>query len=363
MKSAMKPSSSFTSTLMLTTFASLFLASVALPLRANAQQTPPNAQAAAASTVTIAPDVVDLGAIEPGSTHPAKFTLINTGTTEVTVLNATPNCKCTAISDIRGKKIAPGGTLELQASLAAPRAPGVKEAVVFLSFQGANPAKATIKGDVRLKVIAEPPYVDVLKDTTRGTVKLRSSDGAPFSVLRAGNKAPVFVGFDPKTSPPKSEYVLAFDLAGIACESMPLWWFVWTDRVDCPVIPLRVRDECTGSKADMPRFQRFWIVKEGLIDAGNGVAGKPSELTVEIEHYNPSKRGAVERIDWRDVKSVRSLTPLASAAFVSKRDVGADAALLTIVITPTAGAIEGELEIETATGTGRVPFTIFGRSE
>ena len=348
---------------MLTTVASIFLTLTPAPLVAQPQQGAPTAQPRAASTVTVAPDLVDFGAIEPGSTHPAKFMLINTGASAVTVSNATPNCKCTAISDVKGKTIAPGGTLELNASLHAPRAPGVKEAVVFLSFSDGTLAKATIKGDVRLKVIAEPPYVDVLKEVTRGTVKLRSADGAPFSILRAGNTTPVFVGFDPKTSPPRAEYEIAFDLSALACESMPIWWFVWTDRVDCPVIPLRVRDECTGSKADMDRYKRFWITEEGLIDAGNGVVGKPSELDIELKHYNPSKRNAVERVDWRDVKSVRSLTPSATAAFVSKRDVGSDGAMVTITITPSAGAIEGELEIETSTGKGRVPFTIFGRAQ
>ena len=53
----------------------------------------------AASAIVVAPEIMDLGAIEPGSTHPAKFTLINTGAREVTVLGAVPNCKCTAISE------------------------------------------------------------------------------------------------------------------------------------------------------------------------------------------------------------------------------------------------------------------------
>ena len=317
----------------------------------------------AASAIVVAPEIMDLGAIEPGSTHPAKFTLINTGAREVTVLGAVPNCKCTAISDIKGKRIPPGGTLELSASLAAPRAPGVKEAVVFLTFEGAAPTKATIKGDVRLKVVAEPPYVDALKDVTSGSVKLRAADGKPFSVLRSGGRDPVFVGFDPKTDAPRAEYVIAWDLSGRACEAMPIWWFVFTDRPDCPAIPLRVRDECTGSKADMGRFGRFWIAKEGLIDAGLGLIGTASEVEIDLDHYNPAKKGAIERVDWSAVKAVRSLSPIADAAFISKRDVGADVVVVKLAITPKQpGPIEGELEIETATGTGRVPFTIFARA-
>ncbi|MFM7051140.1 MAG: DUF1573 domain-containing protein, partial [Planctomycetota bacterium] len=298
-----------------------------------------------------------------GSVNPGKFLIVNRGAAPVKVLDAVPNCKCTAISDVKGKTIAPGATLEMSASLSAPRAPGEKEAVVFLTFEGAPPVQAKIKGDVRLPVVATPPYADALKENVRGTVKLRSADGKPFGIVRSGGREPVFVGFDPKTDAPRAEYEIAWDLSGRACEQMPLWWFVFTDRADCPVIPLRVRDECTGSKHDMPRFQRFWIVKESLVEAGNGMQGKPTEIEVDLEHYNPPKRGAVERPDWRTVTAVRSLTPDLQATLVSTKDVGADGCLVKVALVPTrSGPIEGELEITTATGTGRVPVTMFART-
>lgn len=323
-------------------------------------QAPQAPQQQQPSPITVAPPVVELGNIEPGSTHPAKFVLINGGRSPVKVLAATPNCKCTAISDIAGKVIAPGGTLELAASLAAPRAPGIKEAVVFLTFDGAPPAQAKIRGDVRLKIVADPPYCDALKEVTSGSVKLRSADGKPFLVTRSGGREPVYVGFDPAKDAPRAEYEIRWDLSGRACEQMPIWWFVWTDRTDCHAIPLRVRDECTGSKHDMERFGRFWIVKEQFLDAGNAMNGKPVEADLELEHYNPPKKGAVERRDWSEVKSVRSLSPDADARLVSRREVPGDAAMLRIELTPKrAGAIEGELEIETATGKGRVPFVLF----
>ena len=362
---------------MLTTAAALALLSIAPSAPAQAprgaaqaprtvgQASRPAGQAAQqpqqASPIAIAPPVVDLGAVEPGSTHPAKFTIVNGGREEITVLAATPNCKCTAISDVAGRKIAPGGTLELSASLAAPRAPGVKEAVVFLTFDKAPPAQAKIKGDVRLKVIAEPAYVDALKEVTSGTVKVRSADGKPFTVSRAGGKDPVYVGFDPKKDAPRAEYTLAWSLAGLTCEEMPIWWFVWTDRVsECPVIPLRVRDECTGSKHDMARMQRFWIVKEQLLAVGATHNGTPIAADLELEHYNPARKGAVERPDWSEVKSVRSLVDGVTVKMLSQRTVPGDATVLKLeLVADRGGAFEGELEVETATGKGRVPFTLF----
>jgi hypothetical protein len=57
---------------------------------------------------------------------------------------------------------------------------------------------------------------------------------------------------------------------------------------------------------------------------------------------------------------VRSLIPGVDVKYVSKRDVGKDAAMVKIAVTAShGGAFEGEIEIETATGTGRVPFAYF----
>ena len=329
------------------------LAALSLLLSPIAQQAPQN------QPIVVAPPAADIGVVEPGSSTPAKFTIINTTKTEVTVLKAVPNCTCTAISDVVGKRIAPGGALEFNASLAAPQAPGTKEAVVFLTFSGNLMAQAKIKGEIRMKVEAAPPFCDALKENTRGTVKLRSADGKPFTVRQSGGRPPVFVGFDPSKDQPRAEYDIAWDLSGRACEQMPLWWFVWTDRNDCPVIPLRVRDECTGSKHDMARMQRFWIVKESLVVGGTAHNGQPSKVELELEHYNPPKKGAIERPDWNTAVAVRSLIPGVDVKLAGKRDLPAASVLELAVTAAQGGMFEGELEIETATGKGRVPFTLF----
>lgn len=183
----MRPlAATFAATLVLSAIVSVARGSMGIhpqaarPTQAGQQQSP----------IVVAPPVVDLGVVEPGSSSPAKFTIINGGKTPVTVTKVQPNCTCTAISDIAGQTIAPGATLELTASLAAPQAPGIKEAVVFITFDSAPPAQAKIKGDIRLKVVAEPPYVDALKEVTSGTVKLRSADGKPFTVRQSGGKPP-----------------------------------------------------------------------------------------------------------------------------------------------------------------------------
>lgn len=320
----------------------------------------PQAAARQPSTIAVAPPLVDLGVVQPGSTNPAKFVLINTGQAPVTVRAAVPNCKCTNITPVQGKVIAPGGSLEISASLAAPLIPGDKEATVSIAFDGAASVVAKIKGEVRLPLLATPPFVDALRDKTSGTIAIKALDGKPFTILESGDAPPVFVGFDPAKDPPRAEYVISWNLAGRAPEAMPLWWFVRTDRADCDAIPLRVRDEATGMKHDPDRAKRFWIVKESLVMGGRAAVGAPAKVRIELEHYNPPRRGAVENPAWRLVRAVRSLSPDVEIKYLEKRDVGEDGALLDVELTArTSGPIEGLLEIETATGTGKVPFTFF----
>ena len=342
--------------------ASLALSLGAAALMAGSAQVPTNqgVRPSLPEVITVAPPVVELGVVKPGSTNPAKFLLINTSAAPVTIKSALPNCKCTAITPVQGKVIMPRESIEISAALAAPRVPGEKEAVVFVTFDTAKDVQAKIKGEVRLPILSTPPYVDALRDVVSGTVALRSLDGKPFKVLTSGGVAPVFVGFDPAKDAPRADYTISWNLSGRTPEQMPIWWFVWTDREDCDVIPLRVRDEATGGKNDMERFRRFWIVKESLVMAGRGAVGAGTKTELELEHYNPPKRGAVENPAWRDVKSVRSLNPDVDVRFVAKRDVGADAAMVEIELTPKrAGPIEGVLEIETATGKGPVAFAFF----
>ena len=218
---------------------------------------------------------------------------------------------------------------------------------------------------MQLPVLADPPFCDALKENVRGVVKLKSKDGAPFRVLCSGGKEPTYLGFDPAKDAPRAEYTLLWDLSGKSCEQMPIWWFVFTDHPGCPSIPLRVRDECTGSKHDMARFQRFWWVKDQLADAQHASVGKPSEVSIDLEHYNPPAKGQVTDPRYRDVKSVRSLTPTVTATLVSVTPQGVDSAAIIVRLEPVAGAagpIEGELEIVTATGSGRVPFTMIAQT-
>ncbi len=317
---------------------------------------PPQAQPVAATPCEVSPKVVQIGQVAPNSLHPAKFTLTNRGTTPLKVASAIPSCKCTDITNIVGQVIQPGGTLDLSASMKAPPVPGAKDAEVFVTFEGWKaPVIAKISGEVVMSIVPQPPFVDALKGVTSGSITLRSADGKPFRILSAGGAVPNFKGFDAATGQPQAQYEIAWDVSKLA--ALPLWWVIETDRDDAAVIPLRIRNENTGSKYDMPRFDRQWIAKDSIALAGLLKAGMPGEIIIEIEHYNPPQRKTPKKSGWDDIKSLTSKDPSVKFEIVEKRPIGNDRIELRVKVTASKpGLINSDLTLTTATGTGDIPF-------
>lgn len=327
---------------------------------ARAQGAPP--QAASTPPVVIDPPRVDFGRVQPGSKHPAKFAIRNVGSQPLTIKSVVPSCKCTDINALAGSVIAPGASVELLATLDVPGTPGEKEAKVFLTFDGyPAPVMAMLKADASLPVRANPAYIDALKKVSAGTVEVSATDGKPFLILSAGGVAPIFDGFDAAKDSPRASYTLRWTASTAPCESMPLWWVIETDRVDSPLVPLRVRHECTGSRADPAKAARFWFVPEPLGVAGRVAQGQSTLIPITIEHYNPSGKGAVVRPEWSQVLAVRSLSPQITASLEGVRPGNKDDLAVLVRVAPAAGVtgvVYGFIEIETATGRGAVAIAM-----
>ncbi len=309
--------------------------------------------------VVVDPPVVDFGKVAPGSKHPAKFAIRNLGQSPVTIKSVVPSCKCTDINVLAGTVIAPGGSVELLATLDVPRTPGEKDAKVFLTFEGYDaPRMAMLKADASLPIRVVPAYVDSLKKVTTGTIQVTSEDGKPFTILSAGGLPPKFSGFDSSKDAPRAQYTLRWEMPetpDTPCEPMPLWWVIETDRADCPLVALRIRDECTGSLADPTRVERFWFFPEPIGVAGRLSEGESIVLPIVIEHYNPKGKGAIVRPEWSQVRGVRSLSPKITATLEGTRPGNKDDVAVLIRLAPAAGVsgvIYAPVEIETATGRG-----------
>ncbi len=313
-----------------------------------------------APPVTFTPKKANLGKVGPGSTTPAKFVLTNVGTQPLTVTQAIPSCKCTAISPIVGQTIQPGGTLEVSASLKAPPTPGERDAKVFVSFEGYKaPVILELVGDVVMEVVCDPPYVDALKNVTAGTIKVRSQDGKPFKILSAGGAAPAYKGFDPAKDQPKAEYEISWSVAGL--QTLPIWWVVETDRSNASLLPLRVRNENTGSRWDMARYDRQWNFKDGIVFPGLMKVGAPTEFSMELEYYNPPARPPQpvreKKPNWAALKSVTVSDPSVKAEIVEVKKIADDHIEVKVRFTGSAAkTIYADCIIVTETGSATMPF-------
>jgi hypothetical protein len=322
----------------------------ASPLSQTQQQTTPLAP------VSIEPPIVNFGKVKPGSKLPAKFVIHNLGSQPLTIKSVVPSCKCTDVNILAGTVIAPNASVELLATLDVPGTPGEKDAKVFLTFEGYGaPQMAMLKADASLPIRVTPAYIDALKSVVEGTIVVASDDGEPFQILSAGGITPRFVGFDPAKDAPKDSYTLRWTVPNTSCETMPLWWIVETDRADCPLVAMRIRHECTGSKADPTKVDRYWFIPEPLAVAGRLGTGESIVVPMVIEHYNPKERGKIIRPEWSQVKSVRSLSPQITATLEGLRPGNKDDVAVLIRIAPVAGVtgiLYAPVEIETATGKG-----------
>ncbi len=242
-----------------------------------------------AGALRIEPGGFDFGIIEPKSVHDVNVTLYNTGSVPITILKVSPSCACTAPQDLTGTVVPAGGSVPFSATFSAPTEPGVKDAYIQLVFNAGGRQghmKINLQGVITMPVRATPPYVDALKGVTTGRVHVESVDGRQFRIISANGETPTFVdGFDPQTDQPRNAYQIKWTIPARTtanCQGMRLWWVIETDHPDCPILPMRVRHECTGLNADPNWRQRTWRFSEFIAQLGALQGGVPVELDVDI---------------------------------------------------------------------------------
>ncbi len=327
----------------------------AAPVAAPVEPTAPSAASpgpqtvppASALRVAIEPPEIDFGEVGPNVDLPGSFKIYNRGTAPLTVARSQTSCKCTAADDLTGQVIPAGAFTPLNATLTTSATPGPKDAKVFLQFQGyEGMVQAKLAATVVLPIESEPPYVDALKGVSSGVLQVRARDGQPFRIISSNGEPPDYVDFDPAADALRSEYQVRWSVAGMPCQGMRLWWILETDRSDCPILPARIRHECTGSRADPNRFQRQWTFKEYLVNAGRVSAGQPVELEIDIDN-----RGGAQ------IESVQSLTPGSRARLLDASDLGDRETRCRVEFTPDAGMqglLYARLRVMSTTGDGEI---------
>ncbi len=301
-----------------------------------------------------------LGDIAPESLHTRTFVITNRSSSPLRISRVVTSCKCTETTDLSGQVLQPNGSIELGATLKAPATPGVKNAKVQVVFESGNPLTFELEGDVAMAVRATPAFIGGPRgQEMSGNVQIRSSDGRAFRILGVCDQAPAYVGFDPASDPPKSSYILRWNLNGMPDLGKRIWWVVFTDHPDCPVLPLRIRNAATGARADAARFERHWLQDESFVNAQTLIAGVPAEMSVVIKHYNPRARNAVQKPSWREVLAVSSGNPDLRFEYLGSMPISDEEVRVRFRVTPKStirGPTETFFTVTTATGSG--PFTL-----
>ena len=311
-------------------------------------------------TLTGLPAKYLLGDIAPQSRHARTFVITNRSDAATRIVRVVTSCKCTETTDLSGRVLQPGESIELAATLNAPATPGIKNAKVQVVFQSGTPLTFELEGDVAMAVRATPAFIGGPRGKEMaGNIQIKSSDGRPFKILAVCDQPPQYVGADSESDVPRSSYILRWNLERVPDLGKRIWWVVFTDHPECPVLPLRIRNEATGARADAARFERHWLQDESFVNARTLTAGVPAEFSVVIKHYNPRARNVVQKPAWREVTGVTSGNPDLAFKYLGSTPISDEEVRVRFQVTPETtmrGPTETTFTVTTATGSG--PFTL-----
>lgn len=282
--------------------------------------------------LTIDPPALDFGFIAPGEPKTGIFTLKNPTNTPFTIVALQPTCTCTSITDLSGRVIAPGESIQFDASLAASIATGPRKSTVKVIVEGfSKPIEVDVRAEVVVALRAIPPAINVLPNVpVVGRVVIESIDRKPFRILSVDNRAPIFVGFDPAKDAAKSTYLVRYDFGQYATDALPAWCLIQTDRTDSPVLAMKMRTE-----------------KNNIVPV---VRMKEYNLNLGVIAANGSKEFTFDMVEWAEpVTSVVSLSDSFTAQMMAQETQGKNIQVRCKVTPKNAavGLFQFNLELQT----------------
>lgn len=254
------------------------------------------------------PANMDFGFLPPNTAGEGIVLLRNTSDKPLTINLVQPSCKCTTISDLVGKQIPPGGTVELQIKLDGAPAMGVRRSSVKVMVDGYGRAlEVVVKGEVSLPVRIVPPYINAIEQKNMtGRVILESTNKKPFRILSSLGGPISIQGFDDTKDEPRSSYVVGYDLTAFSTD-LPSYIYFETDAPEAGVVDVRVRQEKAPKKpmiAVMDVRSNVGLIptgtsKEALFILTNpgivleSVTTTSTDATVALARTEPAKGGGV----------------------------------------------------------------------
>ncbi|MCH2162107.1 MAG: DUF1573 domain-containing protein, partial [Phycisphaerales bacterium] len=223
------------------------------------------------------PRLLDFGFIPPSTDVTGSVKLINTSEKPLKILAVQPTCKCTTLTDLAGREIPPGGSVELEAVLEGGPNPGSKTASVkVLIADYPRPMEVDLKAEISLPIRMVPPHINAVRgQNPTGRIVIESLTGKPFSICSVHGQKPTLMNFNPETDEPRNKYILSYDLARIPTP-FPRYLMITTDDPDAPVVDLYLRHEST-----MPKINRNLRVSGGYRHPF-GRVNKGGDIEMEI---------------------------------------------------------------------------------
>ncbi len=261
------------------------------PSRSSVEDNPPGWP-----PVEFEPPVLDFGNLPPGGTGTGLVKIWNVGGEPLKIIRSITSCGCTVAENLAGREIPPGGFTEFSTTMNMKSGLGEKKEKISIVFEGYTETFAVyyFMAEVSLPIRVTPPYIrasDRVNDewvhTTSGELRVESTDGKPFRILGSHGEPPQFIGFDPATDSPASQYTIRWDLDRFTEATLPWFWVIETDRADSPVVDVRLRHEST--QPIRPRG-RPWVPIDQRILVGEVRDGDPFEVATKIEfveRYTP----------------------------------------------------------------------------
>ena len=285
--------------------------------------------------IRLDPPVLDFGILPPSASREGVVKLVNTGTRELEILTVQPSCKCTTLEDLAGKKIPPGGYVELRATMKAQSAPGKKAAEVKVLIDGFSQViPVQLKQEVSLPIRVSPSYLNVVSGNPQtGRTVIESIDKQPFRICAIGGKRPNLVGFDPDKDEPRNQYILDWDFnRDFQPGEAKRYWLIETDREDCPLVDIFVRHESTVL------LPRGVVATEYRHTFGRLEQGATYDFVLELTKLEPDER----------IVAAASSSSLAKVDLVSSQLEG-DVMRVSLRVVPNADTI----------GLAWVPFSVY----
>ncbi len=183
---------------------------------------------------------VDLGYVKPRSFPTQLIGLINNGDRTLTIRSIKGDCSCIEPTLVNDKQqVGPGDSIEIIVGVEMPLVLGDFSRQVQIEMEGyEEPFRIPVYAEVGWAVRINGGGMFAVVPDRKGRFRLDAVDSRPFRVLAVQGRPPKYVGFDPITDEPRTEYQIEYDFSSASPAELPRWVVIETDHPEARMIDM-----------------------------------------------------------------------------------------------------------------------------